>query len=113
MQRVGFLGLGTMGGGMAARLLGASFAVTAWNRNAGRAEPLRAAGAAIAASPRDAAAGADVVISMVADDAASLAVWTGADGALSSARAGTILIECSTLSPAWVVDLAKLAEARG
>jgi len=113
MQKVGFLGLGTMGGGMAARLLGAGFAVTAWNRNAARAEPLRAAGAAIAASPRDAAAGADVVISMVADDAASLAVWTGPDGALASARPGTILIECSTLSPSWVIDLAKLAEARG
>lgn len=113
MQKVAFLGLGTMGGGMAARLLGAGFPVTAWNRHVERAAPLREAGATIVTSPRDAAANADVVISMVADDAASRAVWTADDGALASARPGTVLIESSTLSPAWIEDLAALAAARG
>jgi 3-hydroxyisobutyrate dehydrogenase len=113
MQKVAFLGLGTMGAGMARRLLGAGFHVTGWNRRADRAAPLRDAGAAIAASPGEAAADADVVISMVADDAASLAVWASDGGALASARRGTVLIESSTLSPAWIEDLATLAAARG
>jgi 3-hydroxyisobutyrate dehydrogenase len=113
MKKIGFLGLGVMGTGMAARLLDAGFPVTVWNRNAGRAEPLRARGAALAASPRDAAAGADVVIAMVADDNASRAVWTGKDGAIGGLRDGAVAVECSTLSPQWVTELAALIEARG
>src|SRR5688500_2965840 len=111
--KVGFLGVGTMGAGMALRLLGAGFPVTVWNRSAGRAEPLRAAGASLAATPAAAAADADVVIAMVADDAASRAVWTKADGALAAAKPGAILIECSTLSPVWVQELGRLAAEHG
>ena len=85
MKKIAFLGLGVMGTGMTTRLLDAGFPVTVWNRNAARAEPLREKGAAIASSPREAAAGADVVIAMVADDSASRAVWTGKDGALAGA----------------------------
>jgi 3-hydroxyisobutyrate dehydrogenase len=113
MQKIAFLGLGVMGTGMATRLLSAGFPVTVWNRNAARAEPLREKGAAIASSPREAAAGADVVIAMVADDSASRGVWTGQDGALAGLRDGGVAIECSTLSPAWVTELAGLADARG
>lgn len=112
MTRVAFLGLGVMGGGMAARLLGAGFEVTAWNRSADRAEPLARAGATVASSPRQAVAAAGVVIGMVADDQASRAIWTGDDGALAGILPGTIAIECSTLSPEWVVELARLAEAK-
>ena len=113
MKKVGFLGLGVMGSGMTARLLGAGFPVTVWNRNPARAEPLRARGAALAASPREAAAGADVVIAMVADDNASRAVWTGTDGAIGGLRDGVVAIECSTLSPQWVTELAAMVEGRG
>ena len=113
MTRVAFLGLGVMGGGMAARLLGAGFAVTAWNRSADRAEPLARAGATIASSPRQAVAPADVVIGMVADDQASRSIWTGDDGVLAGILPGTVAIECSTLSPEWVVELARLADAKG
>jgi 3-hydroxyisobutyrate dehydrogenase len=113
MQRIAFLGLGVMGTGMVTRLLDAGFPVTVWNRNAARAEPVARKGAAIAASPREAAAAADVVIAMVADDNASRAVWTGADGALAGLRGGVVAIECSTLSPAWVTELAGRVEARG
>ena len=113
MQHVAFLGLGIMGGGMAGRLVSAGFPVTAWNRSVARADALRERGARIAASPRDAASDADVIISMVADDAASRRIWTGDDGALASAKAGAIAIECSTISPQWVLELAQLVAARG
>jgi 3-hydroxyisobutyrate dehydrogenase len=112
-QRVAVLGVGTMGGGMAARLLDAGFPTTVWNRNPARAEPLRAAGARVAATPADAAADADVVLAMVADDPASREVWLGEEGALRGARPGTVLVECSTVSPGWVRELAAAAAERG
>jgi 3-hydroxyisobutyrate dehydrogenase len=102
-----------MGGGMAARLIDAGFGVAAWNRTPARAEPLARKGASIAATPARAAADADVVISIVADDTASREVWLGRDGALSSARLGTIAIECSTVSPPWIAELAREARTRG
>ena len=111
--RIAFLGLGLMGGGMARRLLGAGFAVTVFNRNPARAEPLAAAGARVASSPREAAVGAEVVFSMVADDAASRAMWLGPDGAIAGAARGAVLVECSTLTVAWVQELAKAAAAAG
>jgi 3-hydroxyisobutyrate dehydrogenase len=113
MQSVAFLGLGVMGRGMAARLLGAGFPVAVWNRNPARAEALQRQGAVVAASPAEAAASAGVIISMVSDDDASRNVWLGPGGALDAARPGTIAIECSTLSPAWVGDLAREITAKG
>ncbi len=98
-----------MGSGMACRLAGAGFAVTVYNRTPARAEAAVSAGARLAATPREAAAGADVVISMVADDAASRAVWMGHDGALAGARPETVAIECSTVSLAWTHELAAAA----
>lgn len=111
--RIAFLGLGIMGGGMARRLLGAGFAVTVYNRHPARAEPLAAAGAQIADTPRAAAAGAGVIIAMVADDAASHSIWLGADGALAGAQRGALCVECSTLSLAWVEELERRAAAAG
>ena len=113
MTRVAVLGVGVMGGGMARRLLAAGFPVTVWNRTPERAKPLEQEGAARAETPRDAAAGADVILSMVADDEASRAVWTGTAGALDAARADALLIESSTLSPGWVEELATCASQRG
>lgn len=112
-MHIAFVGLGVMGAGMSARLLGAGFAVTVWNRTPARAEPLRAAGAVVAGSPREAVASSDVAIAMVSDDAASRGVWLGDDGALAGLRAGAVAIECSTLSPAWVTELAGLVASRG
>lgn len=113
MRAVTILGLGTMGAGMADQLLAAGFPLTVWNRTAARAERLAAAGARVAATPRAAVEGAAVVVSMVADDTASRAAWLGEAGALSGVRAGTVLIECSTLSPGWVRELAAAAGERG
>jgi 3-hydroxyisobutyrate dehydrogenase len=111
--RVAILGLGIMGGGMAGRLLGEQFPTTVYNRSRQKAEPLAAMGAKVCASAREAAAGAEVVIAMLADDKASKNVWLGSDGALAGAAPGTILIESSTISPGWVCELAAAASARG
>lgn len=108
-QRVAFLGLGTMGSGMAENLLKAGHAVTVYNRTAPKTEPLRAAGARVAASPAQAARDAEVVIAMLADDGASRQIWLGSEGALQVAPAGAVLIESSTVSPEWVSELAAVA----
>lgn len=111
--RIAFVGLGHMGSGMAARLLGAGFPLTVFNRNTAKAASLTAAGARLATSVRDAAGEADVIISMVADDAASRAIWQGSEGMLGAAKRGAVLIECSTLTVDWVKELAALAARQG
>jgi 3-hydroxyisobutyrate dehydrogenase len=111
-QRVALLGLGLMGSGMAGRLLAANFPLTIYNRNREKAAPFEKAGAAVAASPREAAAQADVVIGIVADDVASRSIWLGENGALAGAAAGTVLVESSTLSVGWVKELAAAAAVR-
>jgi 3-hydroxyisobutyrate dehydrogenase len=111
--RVAFLGLGIMGRGMARRLLGAGVRLTVFNRSAERARALAADGATVAPSPREAAASADIVFSMVADDAASHAVWEGGDGALAAVRPGTVLVESSTVTVGRIRDLAESAARIG
>lgn len=111
--RVAFLGLGIMGGGMARRILGAGFPLAVYNRNRAKADALASEGAQAAASPRDAAEGADAIVSMVADDPASRSVWLGDHGALAAAKRGALCIECSTLTVAWVRELAAAAAQRG
>jgi 3-hydroxyisobutyrate dehydrogenase len=113
MQRIAMIGLGIMGSGMAANWLAKGFPVTVYNRTRAKAEPLAANGARIADSPRAAAEGADIVVAMVSDDAASRKVWQGSDGALAGLKAGAIVIESSTLTPEWVRELAGLARAKG
>jgi 3-hydroxyisobutyrate dehydrogenase len=111
--RVALIGLGVMGTGMARRLLGAGFPLSVYNRNPERAAPLVAEGAQAAASPREAAARADVIVSMVADDAASRGVWLGDSGALAGAARGSVLVESSTLTVGWIEELAREAAAAG
>jgi len=113
MRAVTVLGLGTMGLGMANRLLAAGHPLTVWNRSIARAREMEGAAARLADTPRSAVAGADVVISMVADDAASRGVWLGEEGALAGVREGAVLVESSTVSPDWIGELAEHARARG
>ena len=116
MQRVALLGLGAMGAGMAASWLNKGFSLTVWNRTPARADAIATMGARAAETPRAAAEGADVivaVVAVVADDAASRAVWLGASGTLAGAKSGAICVESSTLSPEWVREPAELAKARG
>jgi 3-hydroxyisobutyrate dehydrogenase len=107
--RVAVLGLGIMGGGMAARLLSEGFPLSVYIRTRERAAKLAEGGAFVAASPREAAARAEVVLCMVADDAASRSMWLGEEGALAGAAGGSLLLESSTLSVDWVRDLAAAA----
>lgn len=114
MARVALIGLGRMGSGMAGRLLAAGHDLVVANRTPQRAAPLVAAGARLAATPAEAARGADAVFAMVSDDAASREVWLGDDGVLSGPpRPGAFAVECSTLSHEWVLDLAAATRAAG
>jgi 3-hydroxyisobutyrate dehydrogenase len=111
--RIAFLGLGIMGGGMARRLLAAGYPLAVYNRDRSKSASLAAEGAAVAESPREAVRGAEVVFSMVADDDASRAMWLGVNGALAGADRGAVMVECSTLTVAWVKDLACAVTAAG
>jgi 3-hydroxyisobutyrate dehydrogenase len=113
MMRVAFIGLGRMGHGMAGRYLDAGFNVAVWNRSKVKAEDLIARGAKWATSPEDAAIDADAVVTMVADDEASRAVWLTKDGAAATMKAGTLAIECSTVSYKHALDLARELRGRG
>jgi 3-hydroxyisobutyrate dehydrogenase len=110
---VAILGLGIMGSGMASRLLSSDFPLTVYSRNREKCLPLGAAGATVAATPREAVSRAQIILSMVSDDDASRAVWLGESGALGAAPPGSVLIESSTLSVAWVESLASRAAERG
>jgi len=112
-SQIAFLGLGIMGSGMARRLLVQGFPLSVFNRDPEKSKPFAAEGARAAGSPREAAAQADVILSMVADDHASRAIWLGENGALAAARPATVCIECSTVSLHWVGELAAAAAARG
>lgn len=113
MARVAFIGLGRMGHGMAGRYLDAGFGVAVWNRSKAKADDLVARGAHWAASPAEAAVDADAVVTMVADDEASRAVWLGKDGAAANMKAGTLAIECSTVSHAHALEMARELRALG
>ncbi|HJZ21488.1 MAG TPA: NAD(P)-binding domain-containing protein, partial [Bradyrhizobium sp.] len=113
MAKVAFIGLGRMGHGMAGRYLDNGFELAVWNRSKSKAEDLIARGARWASSPADAADGADAIVTMVADDGASRAVWLGADGAAQTARPGTLAIECSTVSYGHALELSRELRGRG
>ena len=113
MTKVAFIGLGRMGHGMAGRYLDAGFEVAVWNRSKAKADDLIACGAQWARSPADAANGADAIVTMVADDTASRAVWLGEDGAASNAKPGALAIECSTVSYQHALDLVRELRGRG
>jgi 3-hydroxyisobutyrate dehydrogenase len=114
MKTVAFLGLGKMGSAMAARLLAAGHGLHLYNRSVERAQVPALKGAHVFATPAQACVGADLIISMVADDRASQCIWGGPDGVLAAdCHPGTLAIECSTLSHEWVLELAAHAAARG
>ena len=114
MAKIAYVGVGAMGQALIQRLLAAGHAVTAYNRSVEKTRRVQQAGAAIAPTPRLAAQGADAVFCSVTDDEASRAVWAGPDGVLSAElRPSTFMIECSTLSHDWVLELAALVTRRG
>ena len=99
MERVGFVGMGTMGVAMAANLARAGFPLSIWNRTPGRAGDVVALGATEAATPAGLARVADVIVTCVSDTPDVERILFGPDGIADSARKGSLVIDCSTISP--------------
>lgn len=99
-MKIGFVGLGNMGAAIAANLVKAGHDVTVWNRSAAKAAPLVAAGAVLAATPREAASTRDAVLTMLADDAALEAVMTGEHGLFAGIGLNALHISMSTIAVA-------------
>ena len=109
---IGFVGLGSMGRGMARRLIGAGHSVTVWNRTRGRAEALMGEGALVAASPAEAAR-CGLVVTMLTDDVALEAVAAGAEGVCAGLPRGGVHVSMSTVSPETVERLAGVHAQQG
>jgi 3-hydroxyisobutyrate dehydrogenase-like beta-hydroxyacid dehydrogenase len=113
MAELGFVGLGVMGRSIVQRLLDAQHQVTVWNRTEDKAEPLLAAGARWADSPREVAEAGELVFTMVTNTAAVRAVTEGADGILAGLAPGKIFVDMSTASPANTRSLAETVAESG
>ncbi len=113
MKRVGFIGLGLMGGPMAANVARRGFPLTVFNRDAKKAEPLRALGARVGATPAEAAAQSEVVITMLSDAQAVRAVALGPHGFLVEAGRDKVWIDMSTVAPAQTREMAAAASSAG
>ncbi len=113
MRKIGWIGLGKMGGPMARHLRGAGHALSVHNRTASKADRLVAAGATLAANAADAARGAETVFAMLADDAALRAALLGPGGVIAAMEPGAVLVEMSTVSPAISSELDAACQAKG
>ena len=111
--RVAFIGLGKMGAGIARNIQKAGFALTVYNRTASKTQPFVEAGATRAASAREAAAGADVVVTSLMGDESVKAVVEGSEGVLAGLSPGAIHVGTSTISPACATELARLHATHG
>ena len=98
-MRVGFVGLGTMGGAMAANVARAGFAITAWNRSSGRGAGLVELGVRLASGPAEVAAASDLVVTIVSDTPDVEAVLFGDAGVAAGAAQGSLVVDMSTISP--------------
>jgi 2-hydroxy-3-oxopropionate reductase len=111
--RIGLIGLGLMGRPIGLNLLKAGYPLTVWNRTASRMEPLVAAGARRAVSPRAVAEAADVLFTIVSDPPALEEVLWGKDGVMGGLRRGSIYVDSSTVSPALARRAAAACAERG
>jgi 3-hydroxyisobutyrate dehydrogenase-like beta-hydroxyacid dehydrogenase len=100
IKKIAYLGLGTMGSGMASNLLKAGYQVTVWDRTSAKCEPFARKGARVGQTPADAVRDADLVMYSLSDDAAVEKVVMGPQGILSAITAGQIAVDMSTVLPA-------------
>ena len=100
IKTISYLGLGTMGSGMAANLLKAGYKLTVWNRNADKCEPFARKGARVADTPADAVREVDLVMYSLSNDQAIEEVVFGSEGILSVIKEGQIAMDMSTVLPA-------------
>lgn len=112
-ESIGFIGLGIMGSGMAANLLRAGFNVTVWNRTPARITPLAGAGAAVADNPAAVAESSTIIVTCVSDTPDVEEVILGPQGIINGVRSGSLVIDCSTISPNATKAIAAQLEARG
>ncbi len=112
-EKAGFIGLGIMGRGMTRNLLKAGFEVTVWNRTASRMEELAAEGAKPSASPADLASKCDLMITCVSDTPDVEQVILGEQGVIHGAKAGSLVIDMSTISPQATREIATQLKAKG
>jgi 3-hydroxyisobutyrate dehydrogenase-like beta-hydroxyacid dehydrogenase len=112
-MKIGFIGLGIMGSAMAANLVKAGFKVTVWNRSADKCQPLVAAGACAADSPRAVAEASDILIAMMATPAAVESVRDGDDGIIAGLRPGTGYVDMSTVDAETSIKSALLTHEAG
>lgn len=112
-MKLGFVGLGIMGRPMALNLVRGGHALTVWNRTAAACEPLRAAGAAVAATPAAVASACDITFAMLADPAAALAVACGPAGICEGLAAGSGYVDMSTVDAATSTRVAAAVAACG
>ncbi|ASJ52156.1 6-phosphogluconate dehydrogenase [Brevibacillus formosus] len=110
---IGWIGLGNMGIPMASNLLAAGYDVRVWNRTPGKAAPLVALGAKETATLSDLVAQCDVLFTMVSDDDAVKAIYTGTDGLLSLSIHGKLAVDMSTISPDTSRYIAEQAQEAG
>ena len=113
MKRIGFIGLGLMGGGMTLNILKAGFPLTVWNRTPSKMEALVKAGAKTAKSPKEVAEVSDIVIDIVTDSLDVEQVLLGPNGVIQGAKAGTIVIDMSTISPIKTREIAAKFKEKG
>ncbi|MFT4194945.1 3-hydroxyisobutyrate dehydrogenase [Ottowia sp.] len=115
LPHIAFIGLGNMGGPMAANLVRAGYTVQAFDLSESACTAAREAGAGVAASAQDAAKGAQVVISMLpaSRHVESLYLGQGGDGLLAAIESGALVIDCSTIAPASAQKVAQAAAVRG
>lgn len=113
MEKIGFIGLGIMGRGMAINLVKAGYPVTVYNRTKLKVEELVSMGATSAATPKEAAEGADVVIAILADPPAVDKVVLGPEGVIAGLGEGAVLIDASTVDPATTAREAQAAAKKG
>jgi len=112
-ERVGYVGLGIMGMGMARNLVKAGFPLSVWNRTASKAEALAAEGATARATPAEVAANSDIIVICVSDTPDVEAVLLGENGIIHGAQAGSLVIDCSTISPQATQVMAEKLAAKG
>lgn len=112
-ERVGFIGLGIMGSGMARNLLDAGFDLTVWNRTPTKSDSLHQHGAKVASSPADLARRVGIVITCISDTEDVLEIVHGRNGVAAGAVEGSVLIDMSTISPMATIEMAKRLQQNG
>lgn len=112
-EKIGFIGLGIMGQGMVRNLHKAGFSLTVWNRTPTKTEPFRELGITVADTPADVARHSDIIVTCVSDSPDMEVVVLGENGVIHGAQAGSLLIDCSTISPQTTITIAEKLDKHG